>query len=301
MAKENTSHFILMTGTWWITLIAGIALGIISQRILEIRAYTDEVFNPIENNHNVKNLANRIGIHFTSEYYDPNVICSHYAENSPLPHHPVSSFIIHRSGYSMAYDPRTRNPLWVYEDLTQKDSLTEVDRAQFRFKEDENIPLHLRTTPTSYKGRGLDQGQMASPINHGSNPKEVEETFYLTNICPQCPQFNREYWTNLENHIKELASNYKHVYVVTGPLYLPFQENRRKFVKYQVIGPDEIAVPSHFFKVITLEDHQGNREVRAYALPNRVISNDTPLDKFRTSVEKIEKSAGILIFNQYTP
>ena len=47
-----------------------------------------------------------------------------------------------------------------------------------------------------------------------------------------------------------MAKRNPNVYVVTGPLYLPRQEPDGKlYVKYQVIGKNQVSVPTHFFKV----------------------------------------------------
>jgi endonuclease G len=253
---------------------------------------------PIEKSHVFKELKTKIAQFRGIDAIDEDFASSHYLEEDALPGHPVSSFLIHRSGYSLAYDARTRNPAWVFEHLTAHNLQGNVDRSHFNFKEDDTLPSHLRTTPIDYKGSGLDQGHMAPAANHRSTPEKMSETFYLTNICPQCPQFNREYWAKLEKHVRDLTQEYRHVYVITGPLYLPYQEGKRRFVKYQVIGADDVAVPSHFFKVVTLEDNYGRREIRAYILPNAVILPDTPLDHFRTTAQKVEKAAGILLFNQ---
>jgi endonuclease G len=41
-------------------------------------------------------------------------------------------------------------------------------------------------------------------------------------------------------------------------LYLPnLVENGKKYVKYEVIGPNDVAVPTHFFKVILMEKANG--------------------------------------------
>jgi endonuclease G, mitochondrial len=170
-----------------------------------------------------------------------------------------------------------------------------VDRLHFDFKEDEQIPEQLRATLADYKGSGFDRGHQAPAANHRSNPKAMADTFYLTNMCPQCPKFNRGYWARLEKHIRDLTKNYQNVYVVTGPLYLPYEEGNKRFVKYQVIGPNDIAVPTHFFKVITLEDLQGRKEMNAYILPNAEIPSNAPLHQFETTIQKIEKTAGLIL------
>jgi endonuclease G, mitochondrial len=301
MSKQKKSHFILLRASWWSTLLAGAVIGIASQRIPEIKTYTDELIHPIETSEIFQEIKTTIGS-YTHQFdiADQHFDYSHYRQDNSLPGHPVSSFIVNRSGYSLGYDARTRNPAWVYEHLTADNLKGDADRSQFAFKEDDTIPQHLRASPADYKGQGLDQGHMAPAADYRSSAQAMGETFYLTNICPQCPQLNRDYWAKLEKHVRDLTQQYAHVYVITGPLYLPYQEGKRRFVKYQVIGTNDVAVPSHFFKVIMLEDGQGKREVRAYVLPNAVIPSNTPLDNFRTTVQKVEKAAGILLFNQQT-
>lgn len=298
MLKQKKSFLNYGRAAWWATLFLGVVIGVVSQRIIEFKPYTDEIFNPIEKNQVVKEWMKKMGFHFSS-HDDSNepFVYSHYEQENSLPGHPVSSFIVNRSGYSLAYDARLRNPAWVFENLTAESVRGDVDRSQFSFKEDEQIPQHLRATLASYKGQGLDQGHMAPAADHRSHPEAMSDTFYLTNICPQCPQFNREYWSKLEKHVRDLTKEYRNVSVITGPLYLPYQEGKRRFVKYQVIGQDDVAVPSHFFKVIVLEDEKGKREVRTYVMPNRVISPNTPLDQFKSTVQKVEKAAGLLLFN----
>lgn len=297
MPKQKKSLSILTRISWWATLLTGAGLGIVSQRIPEIKSYTDEIIKPIEQNEVVKDLMAWIGYEYI-DLVNQDPIYSYYTQESPFLGQPISSFIIHRSAYSLAYDARTRNPAWVYEHLTAENIKGDVNRSHFSFQEDETIPQHLRASLADYKGQGLDHGHMAPAADHRASPEEMKDTFYLTNVCPQCPQFNREYWPKLEKYVRDLTKDYQHVYVVTGPLYLPYQEGKRRFVKYQVIGPNDVAIPSHFFKVITLEDHWGKRKVQAYVLPNMVISSNTPLESFRTTVQKIEKAAGFLLFNQ---
>ena len=58
---------------------------------------------------------------------------------------------------------------------------------------------------------------------------------------------------------------------------------------YEVIGPNDIAVPTHYFKII-----KSGNYTEAYILPNQKIEACTPLDKFKTTVAKIEKLSGVI-------
>ncbi len=73
----------------------------------------------------------------------------------------------------------------------------------------------------------------------------MEDTFYLSNMCPQNPNFNRGYWAKFEKYVRDLTKAYKAVHVFTGPLYLPkAKQNGQKWIKYQVIGKNEVSVPT---------------------------------------------------------
>lgn len=122
----------------------------------------------------------------------------------------------------------------------------------------------------------------------------MADTFYLFNICPQCPEFKRCYWNKLEKRVRDLTKE-QNIFVITGTLYLPYTESDgKRFVKYQVIGKNDVAVPSQFYEVITMEDWQGRKEMTAYVLPNEKIADEIPLDNFRTAVQHVEKVAGLI-------
>lgn len=63
--------------------------------------------------------------------------------------------------------------------------------------------------------------------------------------------FNRDKWNELEQYCRSLARSHRNVYVCTGPLFLPRQEDDGLlYVRYRVLGDNHVAVPTHFFKVI---------------------------------------------------
>lgn len=219
----------------------------------------------------------------------------HGSQENNLAPFPTSSLIIHNSEYSIGYDLLRRTPAWVLQHLTAESIKGQVKRSLFDFKEDERIPPHVRVTPTDYRRSGFDRGHMAPTADYRSSHKAMHETFYMTNICPQWPKFNSGYWAKVEKHVRDLTNHYPHVYVTTGPLFLPFVKKKKRYVKYQVIGKNQVAVPTHFFKYIRLEDEKGKKEIRAYILPNKEIPLDTPLEQFRTTAQRIEKAAGLIL------
>ena len=82
-------------------------------------------------------------------------------------------------------------------------------------------------------------------------------------------------------------------------LFLCFrkEEDGKRYVKYQVIGRNNVAVPTHFFKVILIENNSGNFEILSYVLPNLPIK-DVPLKTFLVPVDSVERAAGFLLFDK---
>lgn len=65
---------------------------------------------------------------------------------------------------------------------------------------------------------------------------------------------------------------------------------------YEVIGnPPNVAVPTHFYKVIVAEDGKtgGSVAVGAFVLPNAAIDSKTKLSEFLVPVAVIEKASGL--------
>jgi endonuclease G len=135
----------------------------------------------------------------------------------------------------------------------------------------------------------------------------MDETFYLTNMCPQVGVgFNRQYWAYFEQFCRNLVGDFTDVYVITGPLYLPkkdakFPNPDKYYVQYEVIGnPPNVAVPTHFFKVILAKPAKGGSpSLGGFVLPNIAISNDKPLTDFVVPVNEIEKSSGSIFFSEF--
>ncbi|XP_034825929.1 endonuclease G, mitochondrial [Maniola hyperantus] len=204
--------------------------------------------------------------------------------------------------FVLSYDRRNRVPHWVFEHITKEHVKKNdaVDRSKCDFTPDESIHPFFRSQNSDYKGSGFDRGHMAAAGNHRLAQKHVEQTFFLTNMAPQVGEgFNRHAWNRLEKHVRKLTKVYDNVYCCTGPLYLPRKESDGKFyVRYQVIGANTVAVPTHFYKVVVAESSDGKLDMEAYVMPNQKIPEETPVSSYMVPPETIEKSAGLLFFDK---
>ncbi|KUI65550.1 Mitochondrial nuclease [Cytospora mali] len=212
---------------------------------------------------------------------------------------PVSDLAT-RSALVSSYDRRTRNPHWVVEHITPASVSTKNgDRKHSTFVEDESVPEKFRAKLKDYFRSGYDRGHQVPAADCKWSQQAMNDTFFLSNMCPQVGEgFNRDYWAHFEDFCRRLTDRYPSVRIVTGPLYLPRKDpaDGRWYVKYEMIGnPPNVAVPTHFYKVIFAEDGSagGNVALGAFVLPNARIPNEKPITDFEVPLEAVERASGV--------
>jgi endonuclease G len=110
------------------------------------------------------------------------------------------------------------------------------------------------------------------------------ESFYMSNIAPQAPAFNRGIWQFLEDKVRVWTGQYGQVYVVTGPVLessLP------------TIGVNGVLIPAYFYKIVLTYPDKSPKLI-AFLLPNREAYS--PLSAFVCSVDDLEQITGIDFF-----
>ncbi|EER24118.1 Nuclease 1, mitochondrial precursor, putative [Coccidioides posadasii C735 delta SOWgp] len=207
---------------------------------------------------------------------------------------------INSAPLTSAYDRRTRNPSWVAEHITPESlKLNNADRKHSVFYEDQRIPAAFRAKLSDYFRSGYDRGHQVPAADAKWSQDAMDATFALTNMCPQVGEgFNRDYWAHFEEFCRGLTKKYPSVRIVTGPLYLPKKDptDGKWKVTYEVIGnPPNVAVPTHFYKVIFAEDGKegGKVSLGAFVMPNARIPNEKSLSDFEVPLEAVERASGL--------
>ena len=70
--------------------------------------------------------------------------------------------------------------------------------------------------------------------NNKHDQEAMDATFYLSNIVPQDLDNNAGFWYRIEAYCRGLTKRYSDVYVISGPLHLPREEDGKKIVRYEV-------------------------------------------------------------------
>ena len=144
-----------------------------------------------------------------------------------------------------------------------------------------------------YTNSGFDRGHMVRSEERTRSPADNRVTFFMTNILPQYHDMNAGPWLRLEEKCEELSRRQgKQLYVMAGGVL------RRGKRPSRTIGHD-VTVPDTFFKIaVVLEAGQGaddvtaSTPVMAVLMPNKEGILDEGWEKYRTTVDEIEKRTG---------
>ncbi|MBQ2051884.1 MAG: DNA/RNA non-specific endonuclease [Paludibacteraceae bacterium] len=157
----------------------------------------------------------------------------------------VSSQVLVREGYVTSYNKDTRLPNWVAWRLTKErmeSSVSGIDRKMFDFHRDDEVENPVEKYDYHYKQTGYERGHMCPYADCKWSMKAADETFLMTNICPQGEELNNgRAWKSLERKCRKWAADgLGDIYIVTGPIVSRDCET---------IGSG-IAVPKAFYKVV---------------------------------------------------
>lgn len=194
-----------------------------------------------------------------------------------------SNRVITHKGYTVSYNYDWRIPNWVAYELTDIEVQGEVPRYD-RFKPDPMVPQNVTATTNDYKHSGYDRGHMAPAADMKWDEQAMKESFYLSNICPQNPNLNGGVWKDLEEQVRDLASQKGRIFVVCGPIVNDASTT---------IGENMVVVPQAFFKVL-LQEEKGEVHTIGFVYENK--SGKRPMSTYAMTVDEVEEFTGIDFF-----
>lgn len=237
------------------------------------------------------------------------------------------SSLIYHQGFCLNYSEEHEQAIWVAYCLTPATLDPQIKRKNlFRF--DPSVSTGS-ATPNDYKKSGYDRGHLAPAADMKGNEIMLAQSFYMSNISPQLPQFNRGIWKRLEEWVRSQAQHYEELYIVTGPLFtfpnpvdlsLPMEKEKQQsptsaqtkalsigkkslstlFLESEIfsknhppIGFNQVTVPFGFYKAI-LKNREPKKMI-AFFIPQE--SNfDDDLFEFTLSVDLLEIMTQINFF-----
>lgn len=195
-----------------------------------------------------------------------------------------------RTGFALSHDDAKKSPSWVAQRMTAERLVPKVTRSD-RFIPDPELPKGQRAELDDYRGSGYDRGHMAPAADMRWSKEAMQESFYLSNMAPQVgPGMNRGIWSEIESTIRRWVASRGELFIYTGPIFE--KESTRK-----TIGPNQVAVPTHFYKVVF---DPIRIETIAFVVPNAPHASRR-IEEFITSVRDIEARSGLDFLNRIQP
>lgn len=206
---------------------------------------------------------------------------------------PAADKVIYNRFYILGYSYYIRQAKWALEIVTP--DVIKMDRLD-NFRSDYRIPWQFRADLDVYKGSGYDRGHLVASANQGETNLQNSETFLLSNMSPQMPQFNRNIWRKLEAAVRELDrdEDIYETYVVSGP-YFNFDEPIKTIRALTGEGVT-LPIPHGYFKSVLTEDKRGNLHMWSFMMPNE--GSREPLDSFLVPTSRVEQYVGIELWNR---
>ncbi len=191
--------------------------------------------------------------------------------------------ILKRVAYTASYNSDLRIPNWVAWQLTGVHTEGKNKRAGVKFHEDTDVPMP-RAVDFDYVRSGYDRGHLCPSADNRWDAIAQEQSFLLTNVCPQDHNLNVGDWHELENLCRKWAKTYGSIYVVAGPVLFKG--------KHKTIGKNKVTVPEAFFKVVLCMEGKP----KAIGFIYRNESGNRPKSYYVNTIDDVERITGIDFF-----
>ncbi len=189
--------------------------------------------------------------------------------------------IVDHTYYSLCYSERHEQARWVIHFLSV-DSINGGAKRTNDFRED---PLVASGSagPADYSRSGFDRGHMVPAADMKLSHQAMSETFFMSNMSPQRPEFNRQIWRILEETVRDWSLKLGGTYIVTAPV---LEDDLQQL-------PSGVSIPRWYYKIVYAPEHN---QMIAFLMPNQ--RNDESIDKFVLTVNQLEQMVGIDFFPQ---
>ena len=195
----------------------------------------------------------------------------------------IPSQIVNYEGMILSFNKDLHIPNWVAWELTATEVSGTFPRDD-NFRGDDNVIGSAEKWDYSYSG--YDRGHMAPAGDMKWSAKAMDESFYMTNMCPQAKSLNTGAWKRLEEKCRQWAEIDSAIIVICGPIVTdPINE---------YIGDSKVAVPQRFFKVI-LSPYIENPRGIGFIMPNAKVPGG--MQAAAVSIDEVEQVTGYDFFS----
>lgn len=205
--------------------------------------------------------------------------------DSMLPAHNPAAAIVRHHAYTLEYAEPFEQAGWVIYHLTKEHLEGTLAERGNNFRADPDVPTGS-ASPADYTRSGYDRGHLSPAADNAWSQETMSESFFMSNMSPQEPGFNRGIWKRLEDQVRSWGREYGSLWIVVGPVLKD---------SLSTIGANHVAVPGAYFKVVADLDKCEEKMI-AFLMPNQ--PSKEPLAHFAVSVDSVENLTGIDFFSE---
>ena len=201
-----------------------------------------------------------------------------------LPKSKFKDQVIKHTAFSLCYVEAYEQARWVAYKLTAEMCIGNDEERTDNFRADKDV-FTGSAIPDDYKKSGYDRGHLCPAGDMAWSEITMSESFFMSNMSPQEPKFNRGIWKTLESDVREWAKSNEEIFVVTAGVLEPGLET---------IGTtNKVAIPKYYYKVL-LDVKGPEQKAIAFVLPNR--GSKESVFAYAVSIDSVEKLTNIDFF-----
>ncbi|MCE2570618.1 DNA/RNA non-specific endonuclease [Motilimonas eburnea] len=187
-----------------------------------------------------------------------------------------------REGYQVGFNLTHRTADWVSYQLTPE-RVIGYDEG-YDFIPDLDLPSSAQVDPSLYLATGYDRGHLAPAASMDFTSTSAQQSYLMSNIVPQLPEFNRQGWADLEAWERQCTLELGHLMVITGPIYQPSDQ---RWLAHQV------RIPSAYFKAYASPINQ--QTTMAFVIPHQGFQLNE-IDQYQVSLAQLERVTKLRLF-----
>ena len=198
--------------------------------------------------------------------------------------------IIHYSNYSVSFCENIKMSEWTIYYSTKERLLGNLPR-QNNYRQDSSLK-DRDANLNFYVKSGYDRGHLVPASDMRYDEIAMSESFYMTNVVPQSPAFNRGIFRKLEKRFREWVNEFDSIVIITGFIKSDIKEYINGQIRSDSPDSSLIPVPNLFYKVFF--DIEENRAI-SFILPNGK-SNSSDLLDYVVPIDSLERITGLDFF-----
>ena len=173
------------------------------------------------------------------------ILCSWVIASVAIAQSKTTEVDLSFTSWNAVYSCSLGLPVYIAWDVTRDDIGSIKREPSMSFRVDPRLgPDAVRSS--DYSCSGYHRGHMVPAADRSYSLTSMQETFVMSNVCPQLPALNTGAWKRMENYERVAALRLGRVHIRVAPIFIHEDTDR--------IANGRVAVPHGYIKVIYAAD-----------------------------------------------